>query len=126
MSTIDAQRRLLLERKAIEELRSRIGREAYMSVLQVAKHRGVSRGKIESLPVEVLPYADHGAGRYAQRRYHPADVMALDAVMRAWKAAQDRNEAEAFLRARREELEARDAVALEAARSMTDRLAGAA
>lgn len=126
MSTVADQRRLHLEKRAIEELRERISRDAYLSVEEVRAVRNLSREKIESLPIEVLPYADHGSGERALRRYHPADVLALDAVLRAWKRAQDHGEEEAFLRDRRALLEARDAAAVELAATMHERLSGAA
>lgn len=115
MSTLETQKRLALEQKAIQKLRERISREAYMSVPELMEVLNLSREKIEALPVEVLPYADHGSGRRALRRYHPADVLALDAVMRQWKRAQDEQREEAFLSERREVLEARDEAAMEIA-----------
>ena len=120
MSTVEAQRRLLLERRAIEELARRIGREAYMSVKAVQKRLELSRYKVESIPVEVLPFVDLGLGTRHQKRYHPVDVLAVDARLRAWQAAQARSEGEAYLVGLREELEARDEVALQVAREMNE------
>lgn len=122
MSTIDEQRRLHLEAKAIAELKERIGRDAYMKVTEVADRLNLSREKVEALPPEILPFTDFGVGR-ALRRYHPADVLAVDARIRAWKAAQARGEGEACLRELREELEARDATALRVADEMAQAVA---
>lgn len=121
--SIDEQRRILLERRAIEALKARIARESYLSVREVSERLNLSREKVEGLPMEVLPYADHGSGPRAYRRYHPADVMAVDARLRAWKAAQARGAGEAYLRELRAELEARDAAAIEAARAAHEAVA---
>ena len=117
MSTIQEQRRLHLEAKAIAELKERLARQAYMSVREVAKRLHLSREKVEAIPAEVLPYVDLGVNR-ALRRYHPADVLALDARMRAWKAAQADGRGEAYLAELRGELELRDAAALQVAEEM--------
>lgn len=122
MSTVDAQRRLLLERKAIDELKARIARDAYMSIKDVQDRLGLSREKVEAMPVELLPYVDFGLGDRSLKRYHPADVLALDARMRAWQAAQARGEGEALLSTYREELQARDAAAVQVAREMGEAL----
>jgi len=119
MSTVQEQKRALLEQKALDELARRIARESYLKVLEVAERLNVGRDKVESIPAEILPYVDLGTGVYSQRRYHPADVLAADARLRAWKAAQDRGEGEAFLQELRDELEARDRAALEIARQAT-------
>lgn len=117
MSTVQEQRRLHLEAKAIEQLKERIGRSSYMKVSEVAKRLNLSREKVEAIPREVLPYTDYGIER-SLRRYHPADVLAVDARMRAWKDAQARGEGEAYLQGLREELDARDAAARQLADSM--------
>ena len=123
MSTVQEQRRLLLEERAIKELKERIGRETYLSVTEVCERLGMSREKVETLEVEILPYVDYGTPKKAMRRYHPADVAALDAVQRAYKRAEQRGEAEAFLRERRELLEARDLAALAMAEAAHERVA---
>lgn len=117
MSTVQEQRRLHLEAKAIAELKERLARQAYMSVREVAKRLHLSREKVEAIPAEVLPYVDLGVNR-ALRRYHPADVLALDARMRAWKTAQTDGRGEAYLAELRGELELRDAAALQVAEEM--------
>lgn len=126
MSSIESQRRLLLEKKALDDLRERIGREAYLTVPEVQERLNLSRDKVEALPIEILPFADYGTPNRSLKRYHPADVLAVDARIRAWRAAQQRGEGEAYLRELREELEARDAAALEVARLMNAELSSAA
>lgn len=112
MSQIDEQRRLHLEKKALEALKERIGKESYLSVLEVAKRLNFSRDKVEAIPFEILPYSDYGTTGRSQRRYHPADVLAVDAVLRAYARARERHEGEAFMAERRVMLEERDRIAL--------------
>ena len=86
MSSIEAQRRAHLESKAVAALRARLARQEYMPVLEVAHRLNLSRDKVEEIPREILPYTDFGKKR-SLRRYHPADVQAIDARMRAWNSA---------------------------------------
>lgn len=118
MSTVQEQKRAHLEAKAVESLKARLAKQAYMSVPQVAERLNLSREKVEAIPPEILPFTDFGIGR-SLRRYHPADVLAVDARMRAWKQAQAIGEGEAYLSELRDELNARDTAALQAATEST-------
>lgn len=109
------QRRLILQQRALDALRERIERDSYLSVGAVVKRLGISRSKVEALPEEVLPYVNLGTGKKSMRRYHPADVLAADALLRAWTRARDRGAEAEFLERRRAELEERDRLALEVA-----------
>lgn len=112
---MDEERRLILQQKALDELKRRIAQETYLTVTEVAEVRGVGRGTIETLPMAILPYEDFGTMKRSMRRYHPADVLALGARIRAWRHAEQHGEGEAYLRELREELEARDAAAVQVA-----------
>lgn len=118
MSTVQEQRRIHLEAKAVADLKGRLAKQAYMSVPQVAERLNLSREKVEAIPTEILPFTDFGVGR-SLRRYHPADVLAVDARMRGWKDAQARGEGEAYLEDLRLELRARDDAALQVAGEST-------
>ena len=118
MNGLREQRRLLLEKKALEDLRARIARESYLSVGDVQERLGLSREKVEALPPALLPYTDLGLRTRSLRRYHPADVLALDARLRAWQEARARGEGEKYLRELEERLEARDRIAEELAETM--------
>lgn len=120
---MDDRERLILQQRAIEALRARITAESYMSVRQVMKRLNLSREKVEELPEEILPYVDHGSPTRRLRRYHPADVLAADARIRAWRRAQQRGEGEAYLAKLRAELEERDRKAMELAQRMTAEVA---
>lgn len=120
---MDAQKRLLLQQRALEALRERIGSEHYLSVKEVCERLGLSRQVVESLPMEILPYEDYGSGKRSLRRYHPADVLAAGARIRAWKRARERGEGEAYLRRLREELEERDRLAIQLAHDMVREMA---
>lgn len=120
---MDEQRRMLLQQRAIEALRERIASESYLSVREVCERLGLSRQVVEALPLEVLPYEDYGTGSRSLRRYHPADVLAAGARMRAWRRARERGEGEAYLRRLREELEERDRAAVRLARDMVREMA---
>lgn len=120
---MDAQKRLLLQQRALEALRERIASEHYLSVKEVCERLGLSRQVVESLPMEILPYEDYGSGKRSLRRYHPADVLAAGARIRAWKRARERGEGEAYLRLLREELEERDRLAIQLARDMVREMA---
>lgn len=120
---MDGQKRLLLEQRALEALRERIASEHYLSVKEVCERLGLSRQVVESLPMEILPYEDYGSGKRSLRRYHPADVLAAGARIRAWKRARERGEGEAYLRRLREELEERDRLAIQLAHAMVREMA---
>ena len=120
---MDAQKRLLLQQRALEALRERIASEHYLSVREVCERLGLSRQVVESLPMEILPYEDYGSGKRSLRRYHPADVLAAGARLRAWKRARERGEGEAYLRRLREELEERDRLAIQLAHDMVREMA---
>lgn len=120
---MDAQKRLLLQQRALEALRERIASEHYLSVKEVCERLGLSRQVVESLPMEILPYEDYGSGKRSLRRYHPADVLAAGARIRAWKRARERGEGEAYLRRLREELEERDRLAIQLAHDMVREMA---
>lgn len=116
MSHIDEQRRLLLQQKAIDELKERIGRESYLKLSEVCERLSFSRPKVEGIPYEVLPWSDYGfVGTRSTRRYHPVDVLAVDAVLRAYHRAEQEGRLEMWLAERRELLAARDAAALDLA-----------
>lgn len=120
---MNAQKRLLLQQRALEALRERIASEHYLSVKEVCERLGLSRQVVESLPMEILPYEDYGSGKRSLRRYHPADVLAAGARIRAWKRARERGEGEAYLRRLREELEERDRLAIQLAHDMVREMA---
>lgn len=112
MSTIEAQRKAHLESKAVAALRARLARQEYMKVTDVARRLNLSRDKVEAIPHEILPYTDFGTNR-SLRRYHPADVQAVDARMRAWNTAKDNGAGEEHLAELREQLAARDTMAID-------------
>lgn len=120
--TIADQERLLIHQKVLDEMRELVGRESFLSVREVQERFSLSREKVEATPIEILPYTDFGTGGRHLKRYHPADVLAVGARMRAWRRAQSQNKGEAYLRERRLELEARDQAAIELARSMNEEL----
>jgi len=112
--SVDEQRFLVLQQRAVEAMRERIVCDSYMKVVEVAARLAVSRATVEGFPMAVLPYADLGTRTKACRRYHPADVQALDARLRAWRGAED---SEAHLAGLREELDQRDRLAVAFARA---------
>ena len=112
MSSIEAQRRAHLESKAVAALRARLARQEYMPVLEVAHRLNLSRDKVEEIPREILPYTDFGKKR-SLRRYHPADVQAIDARMRAWNSAKEEGRGEEYLAELREQLIVRDEIAID-------------
>lgn len=114
-----AEQRLTLEGRKLEEMRRRVVEERCLSVLEVAHHYDVSRGVVEGWPYPVLPYmnARPGAGKRLLR-YHPADVIAAGARLRAWERAMDRGEGDAYLRQLQEEIDQRDAEAVRLAGEM--------
>ena len=116
--SMDDQKRLLLQARALRALRDRIAREEYLTVKEVCASKKISRTKLESIPIEVLPYMDVGETTREYRRYHPADVAALDARMRRWQRAKRVGEAEgrADLAELRAELDAADEASIELAR----------
>lgn len=118
MSTVQEQRRLHLEAKAVRELKERLVAESFLSVKEACGRLAVSRDKLEGLPFELLPYTDLGFGKNQMRRYHPADVQAFPARARAYQAARSGGEGEAYLQRLREEREAREAAALRIAQEM--------
>lgn len=120
---ITPERKLELRRKALEQLRERIQSDSYMSVKDVQERLSMSREKVEGLPEEILPYVDLGSGSRMMRRYHPADVYAVDARLRGWRRAQQDGRGEEYLGELREELEERDRVIQERAREMTREVA---
>ena len=122
MNDLDTHVALHRRRKAIEDLRALIGRESFLTVAQACDRMNVNRKVVEALPMEILPYSDFGRGVRSLRRYHPADVLAAPARLRAWKRAQDAGRGEAHLAELRAQLEARDEEALNLARSMNAEL----
>lgn len=121
--SLNEHERLMLEQRAIDALKERIVSQSYMSVQEVARHFGVSRSLIEDLPEEVLPYTDLGRGAVrSRRRYHPADVMAADALIRRWRRAQQQGCEREFLAEMRARLEARDDAAIRLADEMAARI----
>lgn len=126
---LDERERLVLQQRAIDALRDRVVADSYMSVGAVCARLGLSRETVEALPIEILPFSDYGSpargdkpGRHL-KRYHPADVLAVDARVRAWRRAQQKNEGEAYLQGLRAELEARDTLARDIARDMVQAVA---
>lgn len=112
----EEQRRILLQQRAIDSLRERIVETSYLTLQQVMERTGLGRTYLEQLPPEILPYTPHRRGPRVHRRYHPADVLALDAMVRRWDRAKQRGEENAFIEAMGRELEARDALAIDLAR----------
>lgn len=120
------QRTLVLQQRAIEALRERIVAESYVGVAEVCKRLKLSREKVESLPMAILPYVDHGSTvtpkegepRWRSlRRYHPADVLAADARIRAWRRAETRGGGDAYLARLEAELDESDRAAIDLART---------
>jgi hypothetical protein len=119
----DEQDRLLLQRKAIEALRERIVATSYLDVKGVMARWQWKRALVMSIPPEILPYVPHGTARKVSRRYHPLDVAAADARLRAWQRAKARGEGDEYLARLRVELDAADARAIEAANEMRGEVA---
>lgn len=113
--SMDREERLLLHQRAIDALRARITADSYMDIAGVMARLGYSRAIIESIPMEILPYVPYGRGSKIYRRYHPADVAACDARLRAWERAKQRGEGDAYLRRTGDDLEAQDAASIEVA-----------
>lgn len=121
--TITPERKMELQRKALEDLRERIRKESYLTVQDVMDRFSMGREKVEALPEEILPFVDLGSPKRQMRRYHPIDVAAADARIRAWRRAQREDRGEEYLSELREELEERDRVARERAREMAREVA---
>lgn len=116
---MNSHEKLMLNRRAIEALKERISSESYLGVGEVVKRLGVSRALVEGLPFEVLPYVDLGRGeKRTKRRYHPADVLAADGLIRRWRRAQAHGHQEEFLAGLRTRLEERDSAAIRLADEM--------
>lgn len=99
-----------------EQLREWMERTAYMTVADVAEYRGVSPSKVREYPWEVLPWSDASpTSERTHRRYHPRDVLALSAVLRAWKRAMDEGREGEWKRERHDKLEARERAEIEQA-----------
>lgn len=118
MSTVQEQRRLHLEAKAIRELKSRLTAESFLAVKDAAARLGISRDKLEIIPYDVLPYVDLGFGKKSMKRYHPADVLAFPARARAYQAARSMGEGDVYLEGLRTDRDARDAAAIRTAEEM--------
>jgi hypothetical protein len=114
----DEQDRLHLARKAIDALKARMARDSYMDVAGVMARWGWSRSLVMAIPMEILPYVPHGTPAKVSRRYHPADVLAADARLRAWHRAKAKGEGDEYLARLRAELDAADAAAIGAATEM--------
>lgn len=125
---MDQQKRLELQRKAIRSLKQRILEEDCLTVSEARKRLGVSRATLEKqYPIEILPWWDATPNsKTTSRRYHPADVGAAPARLRAWTAAKARGEGEAYLHQLREELDERDRLAIELAQEMAAQVEPAA
>jgi len=109
---LDDRQRLVLEGRAIAALKERVVAESYMKIGDVMKRLNLSRSSVEAIPVEILPYSDYSATPGRQlRRYHPADVLAADALLRRWHRAKQQHRGEEFLSQLRAELDARDTAA---------------
>jgi hypothetical protein len=119
----DEQDRLHLARKAIAAQRERMVGEVYYDVGAVMGRWGWSRSLVMAIPQEILPYVPHGTATKVSRRYHPADVLAADARLRAWWRAKARGEGDEYLAQRRAELDAADAAAIGAADEMRSAVA---
>ncbi len=117
---MDEQERLLLNKRAIEQLRDRIQGESYVPLPSVCKRLGLSRAVVRALPMEVLPYVPYGRGTREHRRYHPADVVAADARIRGWERAKQRGQGDAYLEKLKAELEAMDEQAIALAKRMRE------
>lgn len=102
------QEKLVLGQRALDSLKARIVADSYMDLKSVMDRMGYSRAIVESIPMEILPFVPYGRGRKIYRRYHPADVAACDARMRAWERAKQRGEGDEYLGRLRMELEAQD------------------
>lgn len=106
MST--TERRLIDEAAKIAALRERIRATTYMTAAQVRAHLNVSRGTLDGIPPEVLPWVPGNGEKRVMRRYHPADVSAYPARARRWRKAIEADREAEELAAMRAELEARD------------------
>jgi hypothetical protein len=105
---MNEQDRLVLTQRAIEALKARIAADSYVDIRGVMARLGYSRAIIEAIPMEILPYVPFGRGSRVYRRYHPADVAACDARLRAWERAKQRGQGTAYLERLGAELAAQD------------------
>ncbi len=107
LNTAEQQVEVLRARKLASH-REQMAKFSHLSVKQVMEYLNLSRQVVEDLPIEILPYQDFGSGARALRRYHPVDVVAAGARIRAWRTAQQEGHGEEYLRKLRRELEERD------------------
>lgn len=123
--SMDEQERLLREAKAVAALKGRIVNDAYFKVSGVMARWKWSRSLVLAIPMEILPYTPHGTASKVSRRYHPADVLAADARLRAWRRARAISDeaGNEYLAKLRAELDAADARAIEAADAMRSEVA---
>lgn len=106
--SLNDQEKLVLSQRAIDALRDRIVADSYVDIAGVMARLNYSRAIVESIPMEILPFVPYGRGRKVYRRYHPADVAACDARLRAWERAKQRGEGTEYLDRLRMELDAQD------------------
>jgi hypothetical protein len=93
------------------------GRVKLMRVEEVAELYQVSRSTVDLMPHEILPFVDFAPTPTRQlKRYHPLDVLAAQARLRAWREKVEQNQGEQYLLSLRDELVARDAHWIELAR----------
>lgn len=118
--SLEAERRLMLQQRKLELVRRKVAGQAYLTVRDIQTRLGLSRETVEALPLELLPFVDLGLRKKSMRRYHPDDVMALDARFRAWQAARSRGQGEAYLSRLKEELRERDRETLDRSRRTSD------
>jgi hypothetical protein len=104
------------QEQSLDRMPGRVANYRMLALEEVALHFGVARSTVDQMPMEVLPFADLApAGKRQLKRYHPSDVLAAPAYLRALRAAQQDGSVEKFLSRRREELEARDRLMIETA-----------
>lgn len=113
---MDDRERIVLQGRAIDALRQRIVADSYLDTTAVCERLNIGPASVRAIPMEVLPYTPYGQGTREYRRYHPADVLAADARIRAWRKAQQTGEERALLEEWRAELQAADALAIQIAR----------
>lgn len=104
----------------LEAMHREMVKTRYLTVSEVAEHFSVARSTIEDLPEEVLPFVDIAPTPKRQlKRYHPADVHAAPARLRAWREAQQNAKGAAYLAELRARMENRDRLLVEHAESVT-------